>query len=188
MSVDPYSHWHPDQSSGPALAQRLDRLARRLLPGGVTALMIVILAAPSGIPGATALLPGLVMSSVFFWSVWRPASMSAPVVFLIGLLMDLIGFAPLGVDAFVLLLLHGIAVHTRFGLMGLSFLAIWVVFSVLAAAACWLLWLLISVLSLNAMPTAPAVFETLLAVGIYPPMAAAGSWLHRRVWNPEPQA
>ncbi|GBR11778.1 rod shape-determining protein MreD [Acetobacter oeni] len=188
MSVDPYSHWHSDQSSGPALAQRLDRLARRLMPGGATALIIVILAAPTGIPGAAALLPGLVMSTVFFWSVWRPASMSAPVVFLLGLLMDLIGFAPPGVDAFVLLLLHGIAVHTRFGLMGLSFLAIWVVFSVLAAAACWLLWAMISMLSLNAMPTAPALFEVLLAIGIYPLTAFTGMWLHRRISNPEPQS
>lgn len=173
-------------SSGPSVVQRLDGLARRLLPGIVTILLMVLLAAPSGLPGATALLPGLTMASVFFWSVWRPASMSAPIVFVLGLLMDLLGFAPLGVDAFVLLLVHGAAFHARFGLMGLSFLATWPIFSVVAAIACWLLWLLVSALSLQPMPYAPALFETVLAIGVYPLFAATAAWLHRKMSDPEP--
>ncbi|MBV1836182.1 rod shape-determining protein MreD [Acetobacter estunensis] len=188
MTANPGSSWHRNQDSSVALAQRLDRLARRLLPGGITALVIVLLAAPTGFPAATALLPGLVMASVFFWSVWRPASMSALIVFGLGLLMDLVGFASPGVDAFVFLLLHGIAVHARFGLMRLNFLGMWCIFAVLGSAACWLLWFLISLLAFRPMPLAPVIFECLLAIGVYPLLAAAGTWAHHRLANPEPQS
>lgn len=191
MSSDPHSHpqshWHPDVRSAPALAQRLDRLAMRLLPGGLTALAAILLAAPTGIPGAIALIPGLAMASVFFWSVWRPASMSVPVVFCLGLLLDLIGFAPLGVTAFAFLLLHGTAVHMRFGLMRLNFVTLWLAFTLLESCVCWLLWFLVSSLSFRIMPTAPVIFECMLTAGIYPPFAALGNWAHRRFSNPEPQ-
>lgn len=187
MSPDPFPHWQPEQRSTPALAQRLDRLAMRLLPGAITALIVVLLAAPTGIPGAMALAPGLTMASVFFWSVWRPASMSVPIVFCLGLLLDLIGFAPLGVEAFTFLLLHGIAVHARFGFMRLNFLVLWIAFVLLEACACWLIWFLVSTLSLRVMPTEPVIFEGVLAAGLYPPFAAFGTWAHRRLSNPEPQ-
>ncbi|NHN87072.1 rod shape-determining protein MreD [Acetobacter conturbans] len=185
MSPEPFSHWQPEQRSSPALAQRLDRLAMRLLPGALTAVGVVLLAAPSGIPGVSALIPGVTMASVFFWSVWRPASMSVGMVFCLGLLLDLIGFAPLGVEAFVFLLLHGIAGHARFGFMRLNFLALWIVFVLLEAGACWLVWFLVSALSFRLMPTAPVIFEGMLAAGLYPPFAAVGTWAHRRLSNPE---
>lgn len=186
MPQDSFSHWQSEQRSSLSLAQRLDRLAMRLLPSALTAFVAILLTTPSAIPGSSALVPSLTMSSIFFWSVWRPVSMSVPVVFCLGLLLDLLGFAPLGVEAFVFLLLHGVAVHTRFGLMQLNFLVLWVVFSLLASGACWLTWFLASILSFKILPTATVIFEGLLAAGVYPPFAALGTWAHRRLTNPEP--
>ncbi|GBQ91920.1 rod shape-determining protein MreD [Acetobacter nitrogenifigens DSM 23921 = NBRC 105050] len=188
MASDPPQQRQQGLRARPSLALRLDRFAARMAPGGVTALLIALLSAPTGLPGATALLPGVVMSLVFFWSVWRPDAMPAPMVLLLGLFMDLIGFAPPGVNAFVLLLLHGVAAHLRFGLMRLSFLVIWLVFAVLAALACGLDWLLVSTLSLQPMPSAPAIFETMLAVGVYPPLSALSSRAHRLLSHPDPHA
>jgi rod shape-determining protein MreD len=44
---------------------------------------------------------------VVFWSVFRPGAMSPPVVFLLGLLLDLLTLAPLGTGVLTLLVAHG---------------------------------------------------------------------------------
>ena len=59
--------------------------------------------APLGIAGQAALLPAVALCCVWFWSVFRPHAMPPPVVFLIGLLLDLLGYLPLGVGVFTLL-------------------------------------------------------------------------------------
>ena len=39
----------------------------------------------------------MTLACVYFWSLFRPAAMPPPVVFLIGVLLDLLGYLPLGV-------------------------------------------------------------------------------------------
>ncbi len=54
---------------------------------------------PFGFADQAALLPAVTLACVYFWSLFRPAAMPPPVVFLIGLLFDLLGYLPLGVGA-----------------------------------------------------------------------------------------
>ena len=68
---------------------------------------------PLGIAEQAALLPAVTLACVYFWSLFRPAAMPPPVVFLIGVLLDLLGYLPLGVGALTLLAVHGLAVRWR---------------------------------------------------------------------------
>ncbi|MFC7552509.1 rod shape-determining protein MreD [Pseudoroseomonas wenyumeiae] len=72
--------------------------------------MMVASAAPVGLPSA---LPAVALACVFFWSLFRPAAMSPPVCFAIGLLQDLLGFAPLGIGILTMLVVHGLALRLR---------------------------------------------------------------------------
>ncbi|WP_256940132.1 rod shape-determining protein MreD [Acetobacter malorum] len=182
MMPDPsMSAWEPEIRPRQTVWQRLDHGARRLLPSIFIALIIVFFSAPLNIPGAAELLPAIVIATIFFWSFWRPTGMSGVAVFLLGLFMDLVGFTPLGVSAFILLLVHGVAFYSRFGLMRLNFLLVWGVFALVTTGACLLQWGLACLFRLDMLDIAPALFEALLSIGVYPPLSALFSWVLQKL-------
>ena len=84
--------------------------------------------APFGLWGQAALLPTVALTCVWFWSLFRPAAMAPPVVFLIGVLLDLLGFLPLGVGAVTMLTTYGIAQRLRRFLSRQGFAVVWLIF------------------------------------------------------------
>lgn len=154
------------------LGRRLDLAARHAMPAVLTLLLLLIATAPFGVPGQAQLLPAFAMGSVFHWSVLRPIDLSPPVVFVLGLLADLLGLAPVGVMLLSLLLLQAVVLQWRRTLMTRHFPLLWISFAVLAAASSALDWLLYSLLSLRLLPPAPMLFQAAVAIAIYPALAA----------------
>ena len=97
----------------PTLWRQLDAASRAAFPAAITALVLLGTSAPLGLPGQAQLQPAAALACVFFWSLFRPASMPPAVVFLIGLLADLLGLSPVGASVLVLLMVHGFAVRWR---------------------------------------------------------------------------
>ncbi len=93
----------------PTLGRRLDIVARHSFPATSTVLLMLLCGLPFGIADQAVLLPAVTLAAVFFWSLFRPAVVPPPVVFLIGLLLDLLGYLPLGAGVLTLLLVHGLA-------------------------------------------------------------------------------
>ncbi len=169
----------------PTLGRRLDIAARIGFPACVTILLMLLTDAPWGVSGQTTLLPAIALCSVWFWSLFRPETFPPPVVFAIGLLLDLLGYLPLGVGVFTLLAVHGVAVLLREGLALRGFFRIWIVFAVVAAAAALLIWLLVMLLTLHLLSPRPAIFMAILSIAIYPVLAVPFAGAHRSVANPE---
>ncbi|MDA8051406.1 MAG: rod shape-determining protein MreD [Rhodospirillales bacterium] len=165
----------------PTLWRQFDALGRQSFPALGTALGMLAIAAPLGLPGQAELLPGFALAAVFFWSVFRPAAMPPAMVFMLGLFADLLGFAPLGVRVLILLFTYGLALRWRRRLASQQFAVVWLAFVVVAAGAAGLEWGLDSLLSLRALPPAPALFEFALAAGLYPPLAAVLTRAHRGI-------
>jgi rod shape-determining protein MreD len=140
---------------------------------------LFVLGLPFGIPGQSELRPGFAMACVFFWSLYRPSSLPAPVIALCGLLQDFMGLTPLGIWAVLLLLLHGITRAARRRLIPKSFLFTWAVFMGLEAGLSCLGWLGESALNLQALPLAPLVAQTTVAAALYPALAAFFIRAHR---------
>lgn len=176
---------HPGIRPRPTVWRRLDAAARRSLPGGFSVLLVLLLCAPFGLPEQQALLPGATMASVFFWSVFRPASMPALLVFLLGLLCDLLSFSPPGLAILTLLVVHATGLGGRHGLARQGFLLVWLVFLLVAAGAIVLDWILSCIFSLRLLPVQPALFEMALAAGLYPLLSALFTWAHRGIADPE---
>jgi len=72
----------------------LDVAARYAFPSLLTALVLLLLSTPLGIPGQAQMQPAWAMASVYFWTLFRPASLPAGVVFALGLLLDLLAQGP----------------------------------------------------------------------------------------------
>ncbi len=169
----------------PSLGRRLDAMARRAFPCACTILLMLLAGTPLGLPDQAVLLPALTLGCVFFWSLFRPASMTPPMVFAIGLLLDLLGYTPLGLAVLMLLGVHGVTVQARQFLLRHGFLLIWVTFLLIAVAASILVWAFSSLLILRLLPFGPALFQAILSVALYPALAALFARAHISVADPE---
>ena len=168
----------------PSLRRRLDMSARWGFPAATTALLLVLTAAPLGVPAQAELQGAVALAGVFFWSLFRPASMPPPVVFLLGVLADLLSYAPPGVGVLTLLLVHGLALRWRRVLARQGFLLVWLSFAGIAAGAAALQWALTSVLELRLLPPLPGLFQAVLSAGLYPALAVLLTRAHQTLAEP----
>lgn len=169
----------------PSIGRRLDVIARASFPTSCTILLMLLTGLPFGIADQAALLPAVTLACVYFWSLFRPAGVPPPVVFLIGILLDLLGYQPIGVGVLVLLIVYGLAVRWRRILARQGFVVVWLAFLCVATGAALLTWGLTSVLTFRLLPIGPALFQAVLAAAIYPVLAILFTRAHRSVADPE---
>lgn len=169
----------------PGIWRRLDTLARRAFPVTSTVLLMLASNAPFGIPDQASLLPAVAVVAVFFWSVFRPSGMPPVAVFLIGLLLDLMGWLPIGTGVVTLLLVHAFCLRWRRGMARQGFLAIWLAFAGFATGAAAVTWGLVALLDLRPLPLGPAAFQAVLTTALYPGLAIPFAHAHRDLAAPE---
>lgn len=174
-------HRNPGIRPRPTWGRRLDLTARAGFPATSTVLAMLITQAPFGLPGQAVLLPAVTLAFVWFWSLFRPAAMPPVAVFLIGILLDLLGYLPLGVGVLTLLLAHGIAIRSRRSLSQLGFALTWLAFVPIGAGAALLNWTLVAALTLRLVPPGLALFQAALTAAVYPALAIPLAWAHRSV-------
>ncbi len=182
MAMPPARRPQGRPAPAPGLLRRIDAFARLAFPGFSTAFLMVLAAAPINLPSPVF---AVTLPCVAFWSVFRPGAMMPPMVFLLGLLMDLLTLAPLGSGVLVLLALHAAAVRFRHFLARQSFLAVWLAFCVAAVGAACFYWGLQSLLALRLSPVAPALHAALLACGLYPAIALVLTRVHEAMRQAE---
>ena len=158
---------------------RLDRLARNLLPLGLSILLVMLSAVPVYLPGYGQIAANLVLMSVFYWSVHRPELVAPAPVFGIGLLQDVLGGTPPGMNALILLLVRSAVVTQGRVFRGKSFLVLWWGFSLVALGAGLGLWALNMGYALTPLDPAPTLFRWGVTVALFPFFA----WIFVRVQN-----
>jgi rod shape-determining protein MreD len=181
----PPEHRHPGIRPRPTLGRQLDAMSRAAFPLVCTLLLMLLSMAPFGFADQAMLLPAITLPCVFFWSLFRPAAMPPPAVFLVGLMLDLLGYLPIGVGVLTLLVLHGFTVRWRRLLARQNFTVVWLAFAGLAAGSCALLWALASMLTFRLLPPAPAAFLCVLSSAVYPAVAILFTAAHRSIADPE---
>ena len=155
----------------PTVWTRLDGTARNLSPMAFTVLLIMIGMVPLRIPNLAPVMPALGLIAVYFWLVYRPESMPAWAVFLVGLVQDLLGGGALGVSVFVLLVVYATLAGQRRFFSRDSFFLIWLTFLPIAAGAFILTWVFNSLIADAALDPRPAAFQYLTTVAFYPCVA-----------------
>lgn len=159
--------------------RRLDVTARWLVPFALLVFGLFLLGLPFGIPGQAFLRPLYAMGCVYFWSLYRPASLPAPLIALAGILLDLLGLSPLGLWAVLLLLLKAITFALRRYLVPASFIWVWGGFVVLAGVGAIAFWVAACAEHQMLMPGTPILVEVLLAATLYPALSVLLIRMHR---------
>ena len=167
------------------VGHRLDMAARYAFPLALTVLVLLLLSMPLGLPGQAQMQPAWALASVYFWTLFRPASLPAGAIFGIGLLLDLLAQGPIGIGVLILLLAHAAALRLRRALTRQGFAMVWFAFIGFAAAAAAAEWVLVSALTWRALPLSPALFECGMSIGAYPLLAMLLTRAHRTLAAPE---
>lgn len=167
------------------MGRRLDIAWRYAFPGTTSVLLMLLSLAHFRLWGQAALLPVVALTCVWFWSLFRPAAMAPPIVLLIGLLLDVLGFLPLGVGEVTMLTTHGIAQRLRRFLYRQGFAVVWLIFTTVACGIAAMNWAFVSLLTFSLEPPGPVLFQAGLAAAMYPAVAIPLALAHRSIANPD---
>lgn len=152
----------------PSLWQRLDILTRRMTPVLVTLCLTVVNVLPLHLPGYDRVAPVLPLMAVYHWTVYAPGLMPAHMVFVSGLLFDMLSGAPLGTNALTFLLVYGVVVSQRRFLAGKSFFIVWLGFALVALGAAIVYWTLTSLIHVTLLDGRAFVAQYGMMVGLFP--------------------
>lgn len=154
----------------PTFWQRLDALARYLSPFAMAFLLVLVGSVPIRLPHLAEIGPNFALISVYYWAVHRPTVLPPFAVFVLGLMADFLGAAPLGVGTVVLLGVYAITASQRRFIVGQSFLWVWSGFMIVCAGSFAITWALTSLLAGTAVDPRAVVFTVGLNIAIYPAM------------------
>lgn len=147
--------------------------AARALPGMALAGLILLSALPT--PFDQRPLPDLVLIAVYLASVRRPPAVSAPVLFGLGLLHDLLSAVPVGLHAFVYVLVYGLASNLPLDPHRLSHL--WLGFVPVAALAAAASWFAVSVYHVIWLAPDPMLARAAASIVVFPLLAFVLTWV-----------
>jgi rod shape-determining protein MreD len=150
------------------LSQRLDGIARKLIPFAATILLVILSAVPWHLPGFGQVAPALSLMAVYYWAIFRPDLLPPAAVFGIGLLQDILAGAPLGVNALTLLLVYAVVSSQRRFFLGKSFLVMWSGFMLVGAGVAAGTWILHAGVFGTFLNPLPAVFQFALTLALFP--------------------
>lgn len=151
-----------------ALALKIEGAARAAVPAGLTVALMLLGSIPLKGVHVQVLEPVLALASIYYWTLYRPDLMPAPLVFALGLLYDVLSGAPVGAHAAMLVLAHGILSRQRRFLIDKTFILNWVGFAVVASGGCILVWLATSIFYAGPVDPWGLLFQTLMTAVSYP--------------------
>ncbi|CAA7619501.1 conserved membrane hypothetical protein [Candidatus Terasakiella magnetica] len=152
----------------PSIWVKMDTWVRHSVPFGITVFLLLLTAIPTHMPGLAGIAPMLPLMGVYYWAIYRPDLLPAWLAFIIGLLYDIVGGTPLGVNALVMLLVQGTAASQRKFFLGKSFAVTWWAFALLTGGAIGIAWLLVSALKGRTIDPMPVLFEYLMTLSLFP--------------------
>lgn len=165
----------------PSLSQRLDLVARNVIPAALGVVLVLLSTIPYYIPGYAPTAANLVLMAVFYWAVHRPDLLSPVTAFLIGLLQDVLVGTPPGMNALVLVLVRTVAVSQGRVFRGRSFALLWWGFGLIAFAATLVVWGLSVVYNLAYIDPMPGLFQAAMTTALFPFLAGLFTLMQQKL-------
>jgi rod shape-determining protein MreD len=152
--------------------QKVDSRARRILPFGLTMIVLLFGLTPTHIPGLAQITPMYALVAVYFWSIYRPDLLGYGSGFAIGVLEDLLTGAPLGAGALTLLLTQWVVFNQQKFFHAKPFVVTWFAFVLVAFGAAFLKWFCIGLVTESGFTPFGDLFAAyLITVAVYPVIA-----------------
>ena len=150
------------------LLQRDVGLINRLMPMLTTVVCVFVSVVPAHLPAFTAVTPAFALMAIYHWTLYRPDLLPFVAVFAVGLLLDMLTGAPLGISSLVLLLAYALVLSQREHLLMRRFSVVWVGFLAVTAAAAVLQWAVVSLFYGMLLDVRAFLFQGVLTVATYP--------------------
>jgi rod shape-determining protein MreD len=164
----------------PTLGQQVDLALRRSIPVALAILLLFLGILPWNGHTLGPVSANLVLIPIYYWTLHRPRLMSVWSVAALGLISDLLGVTPLGVNMLTLLIGYRVAVSQRKIFAGAPFIVVWAGFLLMSAVASLAQWLLVSIMQEAVIDARPALLFYMIGVVFYPPIAYVFALIQRR--------
>jgi rod shape-determining protein MreD len=145
---------------------------------GVAALLLTLM--PVQLPGGLEMTPLYPLIVIYFWGTHRPDLMTPLPIFLVGVVMDLLTGAPLGLWAIVLLAAHAFALILRAS-FAVPLRSAWAGFAVTCFFASALAWALGSLYFWQWLNPLAFGVQALVSIAVYPFLGLFFAFVERRV-------
>jgi rod shape-determining protein MreD len=160
---------------------------------GLVLLMVFILLVLSAFPfqfaSLTEIRPFFMMMAVYYWAITRPSLLPPFAAFFLGLLLDLLGAWPMGINALTLVLVQWITRKQRKFMFAQPFLVMWAGLALMACGVALLQWLLFMLFHLSLVPFKPIAISALLTILLFPIMVLPLHGIHKMLSDkPSPMA
>lgn len=132
--------------------------------------------------------PAFLLMAVYYWTIMRPEALPSPLVFVAGLLFDLLSGHPLGMNAMILIVAQWLVSTQRKFLSGQSFMVIWAGFSIVALGSAALQWLIFYFFYGNPAPLQPLFISMLMTWTLFPLLAPVFAVVSRALSDDPPPA
>lgn len=150
---------------------------RLLTPAALTLFAVFVSVVPVGLSGLPEVTPFFTLIAVYHWSIFRPELLPAPAVFALGLVQDSLSGGPLGMFAFILVIVYGMVSMQRRTFLGKTFLVEWFGFSLVVVGATLAGWLIACIYYVTLVDPWPVALQGCLTLATYPCIV----WVFARV-------
>lgn len=148
--------------------QKAAQIVRSMMPVGTCILFLLFggLVWPNPYIGPVSPLLGLI--AIYYWAIYRPDLVRPYIVFVLGLLNDVIHMYPIGLSACVYLALYQLVFTYRRYFVGQIFSMLWIGFAIVGFIAVLFNWLILALFSNKMVAVIPVVLQYMITVALFP--------------------
>ena len=143
--------------------------------------LIVIMVLPYNIPLIGDIMPFLTLIGVYYWSVFKPEYLPVSVVFVLGLLQDILLGSPLGLTSLLLVVVQQVIFFQGRQFLERDFLFNWFVFVMLVIGFGFLSWGITSLYFKVFLDYLGVIGQILLTIAFYPIITWILGWTRKMV-------
>ena len=141
---------------------------RYCLVYGFFALLVFISLISFSIPLTESVRPYFITMVVYFWAIHRPTLIPPLVIFIVGIIYDLLMGFPLALHSVLFIVAYWIIKNQRLFFLGQSYLAIWIGFFITCFSLLVIEYFFFSALAQSFLNIKPLIGSLLLSVFIFP--------------------
>ncbi len=161
------------------LSEQLDGFLRFSVPYAAIFFLFTLNLVSFSAPLSTKIEIPFFLMCIYYWSVYRPTLIPPFLVFASGLYFDLLSGMPLGLNAFLFLLVRHFVTEQRLLLTSQTFVVIWIGFMIVAAACIVVQWGLFGLINMYWTPHMPMLLMILAGVLIFPAVSLILNLSHK---------
>ena len=140
---------------------------------------------PASLGGWIAIRPAVGMICVFYWVLNRPDLFNMFIVFLLGLVCDVISAIPMGADIVAYLVIYVMLNNFSSLFNNKPFVFVWCGFAFIFIVAILVKWLIVSIFYAEFLPLSQLFFTILFTVACYPIIGIVNDLLRKYLMNDE---